>query len=248
MTKLENLKEQAAQASLKYIKDNFTIGLGTGSTVKYALEGIASLIKSGSLKNIRGIATSKSTLEVASMYGIDLVTFSESPQLDLYIDGADEVDDNFDLIKGGGAALIREKIVAQNAKLKIIIVDSSKLSRRIGERWAVPIEVMPFALGTEIGFLKTLNSVCQLRKSADGSPLLTENGNYILDTNFGEITDSKKLSQSLDARAGIIGHGIFHNLTDILIAASDVGVSELKKGEKGKFVNLLKAIKFMQSN
>lgn len=247
-TNLESLKQQAALASLKYLKDGLTIGLGTGSTVRYFLEGIAEMLKKGTLKNIKGIATSRQTEEIATRVGIPLVSFFEAPLLDVYIDGADEVDDCLDMIKGGGAALIREKIVAQNSKLRVIIIDSSKLSKKIGERWAVPIEVFPMAVGAEIEFLKTLDAVSQLRLKSEQTPLLTDNGNYILDTNFGEISDPKTISNRLNARAGIAGHGIFHELADVLIVASEVGVSEIKRGEKNKFESLRKAIKFMQSD
>ncbi len=248
MTGTEVLKEQAAHAALKYIKSGFTVGLGTGSTVKYALEGLAKNLKSGTLQNIRGVATSRSTEIAAQELGIPLITFKQAPSLDVYIDGADEVDPSMRLIKGGGGALLREKVVAQNSLLKIIVVDSSKLSKRIGERWAVPIEVFPFAVDIETEFLKSLSAVPMLRLAADGSTYITDNGNNILDTNFGEISGVKELEMMLDSRAGIACHGIFRGLADILIVASEVGITEMNKGEKEKFLNLLKAIKVMQSD
>lgn len=241
----EMLKRLAALASLKYVKSGQSIGLGTGSTVKYVLEELGERLKSGTLSGIRGIATSGKTEEIAREIGIPLVSFDDVSSLDVYIDGADEVDDNLDMIKGGGAALIREKVVAQNSKSRVIVVDSSKLSQKIGERWPVPIEVFPMAAGAEMEFLKTLDAVVQLRTGSDGGVLLTDNGNYILDANFGELGDPKRLSVVLDARAGIAGHGIFHGLADVLIVGSVVGVTEIKKGEKPKFESLRNATRFM---
>jgi len=248
MTGTEVLKEQAAHAALKYVKSGYTLGLGTGSTVKYALEGLAKNLKNGTLQNIRGVATSSSTEEVARSLGIPLVTFKEVTSLDVYIDGADEVDPSMRLIKGGGGALLREKIVAQNSTVRVIVVDSSKLSKRIGERWAVPVEVFPFAVDVETEFLKSLSAVPKLRLASDGSLYVTDNGNHILDTNFGELTGVKELVAMLDSRAGVACHGIFRGLADILIVASEVGVTELRLGEKDKFLSLLKAIKVMQSD
>jgi ribose 5-phosphate isomerase A len=248
MTKTDTLKELAALASLKYVKSGYKVGLGTGSTVKFALESLANNLKNGTLKNIEGIATSSATEKIATELGIPLITFSQVTTLDVYIDGADEVDGSFDMIKGGGGALIREKIVAQNSRLRVIIVDESKLSEKIGERWAVPLEVFPMAAAVEAEYLKTLNAVSQLRLNASGETYVTDNGNYILDTNFGEITDADKLSKLLDSRAGIAGHGIFHNLADVIIVASEVGVSEIRFGETHKFESLFKALKYMRSN
>lgn len=248
MNGTEVLKEQAAHAALKYIKSGDTIGLGTGSTVKYALEGLAKNLKNGILQNIRGLATSRSTEEAARGLGIPLVTFEEVTTLDIYIDGADEVDPSLRMIKGGGGALLREKIVAQNSSLKIIIVDGTKLSKRIGEKWAVPVEIFPFALGVEMEFLRSLSAVPKLRTLTDGAIYLTDNGNYILDTSFGEINGVRDLVTGLDSRAGIAGHGIFRDLADMVIIASEVGITEIRKGEKEKFLSLLKAIKVMQSD
>ncbi|GAB1351029.1 ribose-5-phosphate isomerase RpiA [Ignavibacteriales bacterium] len=248
MTQSEILKEQAAATSLKYVKSGYKVGLGTGSTVKFALEGLANNLKNGTLKNIEGIATSSSTEKIATELGIPLITFSKVTTLDVYIDGADEIDSSFDMIKGGGGALIREKIVAQNSRLRVIIVDESKLSQKIGERWAVPLEVFPMAVAVEMEYLKTLNAVSQLRLDGSGNPLVTDNGNHILDTNFGEISDARKLSHLLNSRAGIAGHGIFQELADVVIVASEVGVSEIRFGETHKFDSLFKALKYMRSN
>ncbi|GAB1443944.1 ribose-5-phosphate isomerase RpiA [Ignavibacteriales bacterium] len=241
----ELLKKQAALASLKYVKNGQSIGLGTGSTVKYVLEELGERLKNGSFTGIRGIATSGKTEEIARDHGIPLVTFEDVSLLDVYIDGADEVDDNLDMIKGGGAALIREKIVAQNSKFRVIVVDCTKLSQKIGERWPVPIEVFPMAIGTEMEFLKSLDAVVQLRLDNEGRVLLTDNGNNILDANFGELGDPRRLSMVLDGRAGIAGHGIFHGLADVLVVGSVVGVTEIKKGEKPKFESLRNATRLM---
>ncbi len=239
------LKRQAALESLKYLKNGHAVGLGTGSTVKYVLEELGNRLKNGTLSGIRGIATSRRTEEMARELGIPLVAFDEVPLLDVYIDGADEVDDNLDMIKGGGAALIREKIVAQNSRFRVIVVDCSKLSKKTGERWPVPIEVFPMAIATEMEFLKSLDAVVQLRLGDDGRVLFTDNGNNILDANFGELGDPKRLSTVLDGRAGVAGHGIFHGLADVLVVGSVVGVTVIKKGEKTRFESLLNATRFM---
>ncbi|MBV6444503.1 MAG: ribose-5-phosphate isomerase RpiA [Ignavibacteriales bacterium] len=242
MIPTEVLKEQAALAALKFVKNGDTIGLGTGSTVKYAIDGLGNNLKNGTLSDIKAISTSLSSEARAKDNKIPTTSFDETVKLDVYIDGADEVDQALRLIKGGGGALLREKIVAQNSALKIIIVDASKLSERVGEKWHLPVEVFPLALGAELNFLKSLDAVARVRTDDKGEPFITDNGNFIIDANFGRIHKARKMAKMLDARAGIAGHGLFIDLCDILIVAYPNGVMHIRKGEKETFKNLLDSV------
>jgi len=223
----DELKKQAAEYAVKYIKSGMVVGLGTGSTTLFALRKIGYLINRGELKDVVGIPTSINTEEEAKKLGIPITTFDEHPSIDLTIDGADEVDKDLSLIKGGGAALLKEKIVAQASKKEIIIIDESKMSDVLGTKRAVPIEVIPFALNTELKFLKSLNAKVKVRKSSSGEILITDEGNYIIDSNFGPIDNPEELSNKLNARAGIVEHGLFIGLTNHVIVASGNGIGEL---------------------
>lgn len=225
---IDELKKQAAEYAVKYIKSGMVVGLGTGSTTLFALRKIGSLINSGELKDVVGIPTSNNTEEEAKKLGIPITTLDEHPSIDLTIDGADEVDKNLNLIKGGGAALLKEKIVAQASKKEIIIIDESKMSDVLGTKWAVPVEVIPFALNVELEFLKSLKAKVEVRKSSSGEILITDEGNYIIDSDFGPIDNPEELSNKLNARAGIVEHGLFIGLTNHVIIASGNGISELK--------------------
>ncbi len=219
-------KELSAKKAVEFIKSGMILGLGTGSTTDFALIEIANLLNIGKIKDVFGIPTSKKTEFRAIELGIPLTDFSKYNRIDLTIDGADEVDDNLNLIKGGGGALLKEKIVAQASNELIIITDSSKISHNLGEKWAVPIEIIKFAKEVEIEFLKSIGGSPKLRM-ADGLPFITDEGNYILDTDFGVIEDIELLTTLLDKRAGIVEHGLFVNLASKLIVAD---------GEKVKIV------------
>ena len=151
--------------------------------------------------------------------------------IDLTIDGADEFDMHLNLIKGGGGALLREKILAQASKKLIIITDETKLSNHLGTKWPVPVEVFKFSVGVEQKFLESLNAKVELRKNSDGSNYITDENNFILDANFGEIKNVKELSDILNDRAGIVGHGLFVGLTDKIICAMDDGEIRIQKSE-----------------
>lgn len=221
---IDELKKEAAEYAVNYIKPGMVIGLGTGSTTLFALKKISQLINNGDLKNIIGIPTSINTEEEAKRLGIPLTTLDEHPFIDLTIDGADEVDKNLNLIKGGGAALLREKIIAQATKQEIIIVDESKVSDLLGTKKSVPVEVVPFALNVELEFLKSLNAKVEVRKSSSGKVLITDEGNYIIDADFGPINKPENIADRLNARAGIVEHGLFIGLTNILIVANQHGI------------------------
>ena len=229
LTPQESQKKAAAEKAVDYIKSGMILGLGTGSTFVYALNKIAHLINKGELKNIAGIPTSKKTEKLAIELGLSLTTLSEQPKIDLTIDGADEVDNNLNLIKGGGGALLREKIIAQTSDRNIIIVDESKLSENLGQKWAVPVEIIPFAFEVEKKFLESIGAVTKLRREKNGEIYITDEGNYIIDANFGIIDNPTNLAVMLESRAGIVEHGLFIDTTALLIVSTVNGIKEIKR-------------------
>ena len=218
----DDLKRKAAVRAVEFIKSGMVIGLGTGSTANFAIKQIGENIQSGKLQNVVGIPSSERSEILARELNIPLAELENQPAIDLTIDGADEVDPDLNLIKGGGGALLREKIIAQASSRNIIIVDESKLSPRLGTRWALPIEVVPFACRTEQIFLESIGGSATLREGDGNSPYRTNQGNYILDADFGPITDPAGLVSRLNERAGIVEHGLFLGLaTDIIVADKD---------------------------
>ncbi len=221
-------KRRAAERAAELVEPGMVVGLGTGSTAILAVRQLARRLEAGELKDVVGVATSEATAAEARKLGIPLVTLDERPFVDLTIDGADEVDPQLDLIKGGGGALLREKIVAQASVREIIVADESKLSPVLGTKWAVPVEVIPFGLQTERLFLEGLGGAVELRRTANGEAFVTDSGNRILDVNFGPIEDAQALAWLLEERAAIVTHGLFLGLaTDVIVAGAD-GLRELK--------------------
>jgi ribose 5-phosphate isomerase A len=204
------------------------VGLGTGSTAKYAVERIGELVASGKLKSIVGIPSSVQTEKLALAVGVPLITLDDRQDVDLNIDGADEVDPGLNLIKGGGGALLREKILAQASRRNVIIVDESKLSHQLGTKWALPIEVVAFAEKAEESYLKRMGADVTLRRDNQNKPFLTDQNNIILDADFGPIYDPVSLASQLDARAGIMAHGLFVNLASEVIIAGTEDIRHLK--------------------
>jgi ribose 5-phosphate isomerase A len=229
MNKIDQLKRMAAHRAVEYVQSGMTIGLGSGSTFRFVLERIGDLLRSGRLKDVAGVPSSNQTQKIAEQMGIPLTAFEHEPLLDLTIDGADEVDPELNLIKGGGGALLREKILAQSSRCNIIIVDYRKMSLQLGTRWALPIEVLPFALRPTHKYLAELGAAVSVRKTAAGDPLRTDQDNLILDANFGPIEDLQDLAFKLSARAGIIAHGLFLGLADKVIVAEKDGIKHLKR-------------------
>jgi len=222
LDKQEKLKQDAAHHAVEFIKSGMVVGLGTGSTAAFAVMRIAERLKSRDLKNIVGIPTSIRTEKLARELEIPLCGLDAQPAIDVTIDGADEVDEDLNLIKGGGGALLREKVVAQASRRNIIVIDESKLSLRLGTRWALPVEVIPFAARAEENFLKSLGASVTLRLDAHGQPYKTDQHNYILDANFGQMADPNRLAAKLNERAGIAEHGLFLGLAgDVIVAAQD---------------------------
>jgi len=229
MTDQDKLKHKAAEEAVKHIESGMVLGFGTGSTFNHVLSILSEKLKTGELENIIGVPSSEKTFTLAEKLNIPCETLAEYPSLDLTIDGADEVDNKLNLIKGGGGALLREKIIAQASKKYIIIVDESKLSENLGEKWAVPIETIKIALEVETNYLQSLGAEVKLRMNKDNEPFITDEGNYILDANFGRIRNPKKLAKKLNKRAGIVEHGLFLGMADLVIVASDKGIRSLVK-------------------
>ncbi len=215
-------KQAAAEKAVEFVRSGMVVGLGTGSTAVFATRRIGALLKAGTLTDIIGFPTSKETADEALKAGIPLLD-AECPQpVDLTIDGADEVDPQLDLIKGGGGALTREKIVAEASRREIIVVDASKLSPRLGTRFALPVEVIPFGWRSQARYLESLGAKVVVRAGASGCSFTTDQGNMILDCAFGPIADTRALADRLAARAGIVEHGLFLGLaTDLIVAGPD---------------------------
>lgn len=215
--KLENEKKLAATEAVKYIKDGMTVGLGTGSTAVYAVGAIGELVKNG--LQIKAIPTSEQTKQLAASLNIPLVDINAVNAIDITIDGADEFTTNLELIKGGGGALLREKVVASLTKENIIIADSSKQVQQLG-KFKLPLEVIPFASHYVITRLKLLGGDGSVRQ-ANKKPCFTDQGNLIIDADFGLISDPKALAAKLDQITGIVEHGLFIGFAHKIIMAKN---------------------------
>lgn len=227
---VETLKRQAAEGAVEFVRSGMVVGLGHGSTANLAILRILSLLRAGELSDILGVPCSLQVETEARELGFPLTTLDEHPVVDLTIDGADEVDPLLNLIKGGGGALLREKIVAQASRREIIVVDDSKLSSALGTHRPVPVEVAAFGWRAQVRYLESLGARPALRRNADGTRFETDQGNLILDCDFGPISQPARLAAQLDARAGIMAHGLFLNLATDVIVAGDEGVRHLKRG------------------
>ena len=226
-----NPKQRAAEAALKFVRSGMIVGLGTGSTADEFLKALAAAIKAGTLRNIRGVPTSRQSELRARELGIPLETLAHCPHPDVTIDGADEVAPNLDLIKGLGGALLREKIVAQNSRRLVIIADESKCVTRLGTHSMLPVEVVQFAHAVQETFLASAGATPMLRKTADGAPFVTDNGNYIYDCRFvNGIDQPHELEATLRARAGIVETGFFLGIASVALIANDKSVEERQRG------------------
>ena len=222
-------KQEAAEYAVKFIQSGMIVGLGTGSTAIYPTRRIAELYRTGQLRDIVAFATSTVVWQEVLKLGIPMLTEDLPQEIDVTIDGADEVDPNLNLIKGGGGALLREKIVAQASRREIIIVDESKLSPQLGTHWPVPVEVLPYGWQSQARYLSSLGAEPTIRRVPDGSEFRTDQGNMILDSRFGPIADLEGLAQKLASRAGIMDHGLFLNLAQDVIVAGPRGIRHLKR-------------------
>lgn len=225
-----NLKELAAEEALKYVQSGMVLGLGTGSTAKYFVEMLGASLKNGGLKDIVGVPTSKSTEELAKSLGIPLSSVEDHEILDLAVDGADEVDPALNLIKGLGKALLREKIVEIHARHFVVVVDESKMVRKLGTKGPLPVEIVPFAAKTHVRWLNTLEGCKAELWMEEGKPAMTDNGNYLAKCVFQDgIRDAYAFAKQLESRPGIVEHGLFLDMAKTVIVAAENGVKVLKK-------------------
>jgi ribose 5-phosphate isomerase A len=217
-------KQAAGELASTWVEPGMVVGLGTGSTAVHAIRAIGARIAGGELPEVVGIPTSRASEAEARAAGIPLSTLGEHPVVDLTIDGADEVDPAFDLIKGGGGALWHEKMVAQASVREVIVVDDAKPSPCLGTNASLPVEVSIFGWKPEAEYLDDLGATVTVRRGPDGSELVSDEGNWILDCTFGPIDDPARLAARLDRRAGIVEHGLFLDLATDLLVAGEGGV------------------------
>ncbi len=221
-----DLKEMAAREAVKYVDDDMVIGLGSGTTATIAIKLLGEKVKEG--MSIIGIPTSKESERIAEEAGITIGELRAHPPVDLTIDGADEVDPQLNLIKGLGGALVREKIVASHSNLEIIVVDGGKMVERLGQRAPVPVEIIRFAHEATANRLEKLGCVCRIRLRND-QPLVTDNGNLIVDCRFPKIEDPQKLEATINAIPGVVDNGLFVGMVDKVIVATNDGIKILEK-------------------
>src|ERR1022692_1965165 len=227
LNKNELEKEAAARASLRFVKDGQVVGLGTGSTAAYFIQLLGEQVKSG--LRIRGIPSSDRSREQAASLGIPLTTLDECQQIDVTVDGADEVDPQLRLIKGGGGALLREKIVASATRQFVIVADATKRVSVLG-KFPLPVEVIKFAQAVVVTKIEALGAQVTVRMGADGKPYLTDENNHILDCRFGKIPDADGLARQLSDMPGVVEHGLFIGMASVVLVANGSEIVELRRG------------------
>lgn len=218
-------KQLSAEAACEYVKEGMIVGLGTGSTAEFAVKKLGENVRDG--LSIRGIPTSNATKILAESQGIPLIDFSETSFIDITIDGADEIDADLNMIKGGGAALLREKIVASVSKEEIIIVSGRKLVKQLG-KFPLPVEVIPFSWQVVFFQLESLMGNPELRIQ-QGQPSVTDQGNFIIDCHFRKIKKAEQLEQQLNMIPGVVENGLFINLCTRMIMADGEKIIEKKR-------------------
>jgi ribose 5-phosphate isomerase A len=223
----EELKKLVGEAAAGMVEDGMVVGLGTGSTAKYAIMKIGQRVRDEGIKVI-GISTSKASSDLAKKEGIPLSSLDEYQEIDLTIDGADEVDPEFNLIKGMGGALLWEKIVASCTKKEVIIVDQSKIVNVLGSKSPLPVEVLTFGWKKAEHSLKLFGCEPVLRKR-EGKPFITDGGNYIIDCRFTEILNPKTLEMEINNLPGVIENGLFLDIADTVVVGTKDGVKFLRR-------------------
>ncbi|MFQ5985528.1 MAG: ribose-5-phosphate isomerase RpiA [Alphaproteobacteria bacterium] len=219
-------KRRAAERSLMFVREGMRLGLGSGTTAALAVQLLGERVRQG--LRVEGVSTSKQTRELAKAGGIPLITLDEASHLDLTIDGADEVDGAFRMIKGGGGALLREKVVASVSERIVIVVDSSKLVRVLGAS-PLPVEVAPFAWKVVAEHLRALGGSPELRRGSGGEAFVTEEGHYLVDCAFGRIGEPERLARALEALPGVVEHGLFLDLADVVVVGRSDGVEVMER-------------------
>ncbi len=224
-------KKMAAMRAVEMVEPGMRIGLGTGSTAAQFVALLGARVKAG--LSVICVPTSEETRKFGESRGITMSTLEEVPELDIVFDGADEIDAELRMIKGGGGALLREKIVAMAADRVVIMVDDSKLVDTLGA-FKLPVEVVKFGLTATRDMIETLAADCgcegeiELRMTAEGQPFISDNGNYILDCNFGKIEDPEELDDALKFIPGVVESGLFLEICDVAIIAGDDGVQKIE--------------------
>lgn len=211
-------KQRAADSALKLVRAGQVVGLGTGSTAKFAIEGLGKMVREGLA--VKGVPTSIATERLATELGIPLLDLNEAGTIDITVDGADEVDPDFNMIKGGGGALTREKLVALASTKRVILVDESKLVQKLGISRLLPVEVLPFSWKMSARLLTELGCTAKLRLQGE-KPFVTDNGNHILDCQFGVIEDPVALEKGIKLLPGVIDSGLFIGIADTLVIGFD---------------------------
>jgi ribose 5-phosphate isomerase A len=219
-------KEAAARASLRFIQAGQVVGLGSGSTATHFIKLLGEEVRKG--LRIRGIPTSVHSRELAQSLGIPLTTLDECQEIAVTVDGADEVDPQLRLIKGGGGALLREKIVASATRQEIIVVDASKQVAKLG-KFPLPVEVIRFAQALVAKRITALGARVELRTLPNGEPFVTDENNHILDCHFGEIDDPDRLARQLSDMPGVVEHGLFIGMASIVLVARGSEIVELRR-------------------
>ena len=227
---VEGYKQAAAdRAVADFVESGMVVGLGTGSTAIFATRRIGVLLADGTLTDIVGVPTAIATGDEARRVGVPLLTDDVPWEIDVTIDGADEVDPALDVIKGGGGALLREKLVAQASAREVIVVDEAKRSPRLGTQFALPVEIVGFGLATTRLAIERLGARVEVRRSADGEIVNTDQGNVVLDCDFGPIEDAEALASALTAHAGVVEHGLFLGLVSVLVVSGAAGVEVIRR-------------------
>ena len=232
---IHDLKIQAARRAMELVQDGMTIGLGSGSTSTFFVDLLGEKLRSGDLRRLRAVSTSEATAQRARSWGIPIIPLSSAnsggmPHLNLAVDGADEVDPDLNLIKGLGRALLREKVVEIHAERFIVIVDESKLVARLGTRGPLPVEIIPFEADVHVRWLNSLGCRAELWREDNGAPVVTDNGLFMARCWFeGGIPDPYVLARQLSQRPGIVEHGLFLDMANLVVVAGEQEIRVLEK-------------------
>ena len=225
-------KKAAAIAALEYVKAGNKVGLGTGSTANHFITALAEKARGGF--DVECVATSRASFQLASSLGLRMTTLEKQAHLDVTVDGADEFDGNFQLIKGGGGALLVEKIVATSSRYMVVIADQSKKVNALG-KFPLPVEVVPFGVNATAWKIERALKLCDLKgkmqlRLKDGKPFVTDSGNAIIDVTIGHIPEPRRLDNLVKSIPGVVDHGLFIDICGIILMGTDDGVQTFRKG------------------